>query len=505
MSTTNATASPGPDGDPLAAGDAGARVIRGGGLRTLGHGLGTLAGIVSAPLVVQHLGLADFGRYLTVTSVIYIITGLTEGGLNNVAVRAYAVADRAGQRSLVSNLVGLRIVLSLIGGAGAVLFGLAAGYPGVVIGGLALGGLSYLISATQGAYTTPLQAGLRLGSIAGIDLVRSLATTVLLIALVFAGAGLTPFFCVAAVVQGIAFALTVRLIRRDVPLRPSADRAAWSGLLRETAVYAAATALGAVYFQVALVTMSVLSTAVETGYYSVAFRIVDLANGVPWLLAASVLPVLAHAAANDQIRLKYVSGRVFEGALIVGGLFSLILIVGAQFGIDIVVGTSGEGDPAVAVLRLLGVGIVATFLVSSLGFILLALGLYRELIVCNAAALVLSLGLSGLLVPAYGADGAGIVTMVLELSLATAYAVVLTLRRRDLRPPLAILPRFALAYALGLAAGLAALALHPVPAVAAAVVVYAATLAALKAIPPEIADAARTRVRRRGTHPSPAK
>ena len=496
MSVSDATAQPGPDGDPLSAGDAGARVIRGGGLRSAGHAIGVMSGLVSAPLVVQHLGIVDFGRYLTVTSVMYIVIGLTEGGLNNVAVRRYAVADRATRRSLVSNLVGLRIVMSLLGGVGAVLFGLLAGYPGVMIGGLAIGGAGYLISATQGALTTPLQAGLKLGSIAGVDLVRSLLTTGLLILLVVVGTGLTPFFCVAAVVHGVAFALTVRLVRGEVPIRPSGELTVWSGLLRETAVYAAATALGAVYFQVSLVTMSVLSTPTETGYYSVAFRIVDLANGVPWLLAGSVLPVLAHAAANDQVRMRYVSRRVFEGAMLAGGLFSLVIIVGAQFGIDILVGSGENGDPAVTVLRLLGVGIIATFLVASLGFTLLSLGLYRELVICNASALVLSLVLAAILVPTEGATGAGIVTMVLELTLATAYAVVLSRRRRDLRPPLEVLPKQALAYALALGAGLAGLLVHPIPAVAAAVVVYLGVLARLDAIPPEIADAARSRVRR---------
>lgn len=482
--------------DPLAAGDAGARVIRGSGLKTAGHAIGTLAGLVSAPLVVQHLGRADFGRYLTVTSIIYIVTGLTEGGLNSVAVRAYATEERGSRRRLVANLVGLRAVLSLLGGAGAVLFGLAAGYPGVVIGGLAIGGFGYLLSAVQGAFTIPLQAGLRLGTHAGIDLARSMLTTVLLILLVLVGTGLTPFFCVAAVAQGVALAITVRAVRKDVPLTPRADLAAWRGLLRETGIYAAATSLGVIYFQVALVSMSILSNEDQTGYYSFAFRIVDIANGVPWLLAGAVLPVLAHAATNDQIRMRYVSGRVFQGALLGGGLLSLVIIVGARFGIDFLVGTEEDGGPAVPVLRLLGVGIVATFLVASLGFVLLSLRLYKELILCNAGAFGLSIVLSLILVPEDGAQGAGIVTMVLELTLASAYAVALTVRRPDLRPPVWVLPRLGAAYALGLGAGLAALRVHPVPAVALAVVVYLGVAFATKAVPPEIADAARSRVPR---------
>ena len=71
---------------------------------------------------------------------------------------------------------------------------------------------------------------------------------------------------------------------------------------------------------------------------------------------------------------------------------------------------------------------------------------------------------------------------------------MLTARRPDLRPPLWVLPRAALAYALGLGCGLALLSVNAVPAVAAAVLVYLGGLAALRAIPPEIAMAVRTRV-----------
>ena len=493
MSTADATSGP-PPVDPLEAGEAGGKVIRGGGLRAAGHVAGVLIGLLSAPLVVRHLGPEDFGRYLTVTSIIFIVTGLTEGGLNNVAIRAYAIGSPERRVLLVRDLAGLRVVLSLIGGVLALLFGVVAGYDGVLIGGLAIGSIGYVLAALQGAYAVPLQAGLRLGSVAGIDLVRSVATTALLLALVAASASLTPFFAVVAVVHGLALAMTLRLVRGTGRLRPRADLPAWKELAQETVVYAAATALGAVYFQVALVAMSVLSSTLETGYYAIAFRIVDLANGIPWIFAASVLPVLAHAAEHDRVRLRYVAGRVFEGALLAGGLFSLAIVVGAEFGIDVIAGR--EGAPAVEVLRVLGIGISATFLVACLGFVLLSLRRYRDLMWANGLALLLALALSAVLIPSAGAVGGAWTTAALEVTLAVTYAAILGRREPDLRVPLSALPRVALAYGLGLAAGLPLLAVHPVPATVAALTVYLGVLMALKAVPPELLDAIRSRLRR---------
>jgi O-antigen/teichoic acid export membrane protein len=472
-------------GDPYQAGEAGGRVIRGGSLRVAGALAGVLVGAVSAPLVVRHLGVVDYGRYLTVSVVIFVITALSEGGLANVAVRLFSVADEAGRRSLVSNLTGLRIALGSLGALAAVGFGLLVGYEKTLIVGLALGAAGYLLAAVQGSYSVALSGTLRLSALAGVDVFRSLVTTGALIALVVAGSGLTGFYLVAALVQGSALLLTAGLVRRDVPLRPAFHSARWRELGRETAMYALAATLGAIYFQVAMIAMSLLDPGRQTGYYAIAFRIVEIINGVPWLLAGSVLPVLAVAAANDPARLRFVAGRVFEGAVIAGGWVAIIIVIGAQFGIEVIAGA--KGHPSVAVLRIMGIGVTATFLVSSWGFVLLSLRLYRQLALANLGALVLALALSLILIPKLHAQGGAITTAVLETSLAGTYMVLLS--RRGVVPSMPFVLRFALALALGLGAGALLLSVHAVVAVFAGSIVYFAVLKVTNAIPSELMDA----------------
>ncbi|HWY90139.1 MAG TPA: oligosaccharide flippase family protein, partial [Solirubrobacteraceae bacterium] len=365
-------------GEPYAAGEAGGRVIRGGSLRVVGTLVGVLAGALSAPLVVHHLHKVDYGRYLTVVSVIFVVSAITEGGLNNVAVRLYSVSSDPERRSLIANLTGVRLALGALGALAAVGFGLLAGYEHVLVVGLALGASGYMLGAVQGSYSVALAGNLRITALAGIDTFRSLLTTAILISLVFAGSGLIGFYTVALLVQGSALVVTGVLVRRHVPLRPAFARSRWRDLLHETALYAVASTLGVVYFQVALITMSLLDPGPQTGYYAIAFRIVELVNGVPWLLAGAVLPVLAIAAASDPERLRYVAGRVFEGGVIVGGWFAIVIVVGAGFAIHVVAGA--EGQPAIGVLRILGIGVTATFLVSSWGFVLLSLRMHRALV-----------------------------------------------------------------------------------------------------------------------------
>jgi O-antigen/teichoic acid export membrane protein len=446
--------------------------------------VGVLGGALSAPLVVRHLGVVDYGRYLTVAGVIFVVAALTEGGLGNVAVRAFSLGDTGERRSLIANLTGLRLALGVLGAGAAVGFGFLAGYDHVLIVGLALGSVGYLAGAVQGSYSVALSGRLRLTALAGVDMLRSLATTLLLIGLVLAGGGLTTFYAVTAIVQVLALILTAALVHRDAPLRPALDMARWRTLTRETAVYAVASALGAAYFQVALISMSLLDPGQQTGYYALGFRIVEIANGVPWLLAASLLPVLAVAAQKPE-RLRYIAGRAFEGAVIAGGWFAIIIVIGASFGIEVIAGPSGS--PATVVLQIMGIGVTATFLVSSWGFVLLALRMHRPLVIANACVMALAVVLSVTLIPAFHARGGAATTAALELTLAGAYIAILA--RRGIVPPARFVIRFLPALLLGLAIGaLLLLAVHPVVGVAAGSFAYFLVLWRLRAIPPELLD-----------------
>jgi O-antigen/teichoic acid export membrane protein len=473
--------------DPLEAGEAGGKVIRGSGLRAVAHVVGLVVGIVSAPLVVRHLGVEDYGRFVLVTSLLFVVTGLTEGGLANVAVREYATSATAERRRLIAALLGLRVVLTMVASVLALAFGLVAGYGGVVVAGIALGCVGMVFNAQWATLNTALVSDLRLQAVAGLEIVRALATTAMFLALVLAGASLLPFYVVAPAVAVLTWALTVAVVRRAVPVLPRWDADRARALLRETALYAGATALGAVYFQIALISTSLLTDDEETGIYGIAFRIVDLANGVPWLLAASVFPVLAHAAAYDAERLRYAVARVTEAALIAGAWFGLSIVLGAQFAIDVVAGD--EGQAAVPVLRILGIGITATFVVAAWGFVLLSRRRYGALLRANATAFALAVVLSLVLIPQWGARGAGVVTATLEVTLATLYAVALARELPGLRPGVALAPRLGSALVAAFAAGVPLLLVHPVVATVAGGLAYFAVLWALRAIPPELIDA----------------
>jgi O-antigen/teichoic acid export membrane protein len=466
--------------------DAGGKIVRGGAMRTAAYVGGLLLGLISTPLVVRHLGVVDFGRYATVSSLMFIVTGLTEGGLAALGMREYATLDPAGRAALVRNLLGLRVALTFVAAILAAGFAVVAGYTSVMVAGTLVLSVALLITSYWHTLNIPLQTELRLGWISGIEFLRQALTAVLMIALVIAGAALFPFFIVAPVTALVAAAVTVAISRREVPRTPAFVPAEWVKLLRQTVLYAAATALGVLYFQLAMVLTSLAAGAVQTGFFAIAFRITELFNGVPWLLTTSAFPLVARAALNDRERLRYALQRMFDVAVVVGVLFSVAIVTGARFAINVVAGTGHE--PSVAALHILGLAAPATFLVATWAYALLALREHRSLLAANGVAVVVMGTLVLTLASSHGAKGAAIAAVSTEYVLAGAYAIALMRPHPDMRVSPAVVPRVLIAAAVAVAP---VLILQPPSVVAAvmAVLIYSAVALLIRAVPREVIEA----------------
>jgi O-antigen/teichoic acid export membrane protein len=470
--------------DALDSSSAGGLVIRGSVFRGASYAAGVSLSVLSAALMIRHLGVTDWGRYVTVSSLIAVATGLSEAGTSNVGIREYATLDGGVRNRLLRNLLGIRLVLTLFGVAAATVFAAAAGYPAVVVLGTLLAGVGLVLAVAQQVASIPLIGTLRFGWVSLLDFVRQAAVVAGVVALVAAGAGLLPFFAVPIPVGVLVLALTIALLRKVAPVVPLFERAEWRRILKLTVVYAVASAVGTIYVSVTVIVTSLVGTAQETGYYGASFRIFTVVGLIPLLLVGAAFPVLARAARDDRDRLHYALGRVWEMALILGVWIGLMLAAAAPFAIRVVAGKGFE--PAVPVLRIQAGAIVGGFLAVSLAYVLLSVHRHAALLVANSIALGGSLLLTFLLVPSYGAKGAAVATVVGEFGLAAAYLVGVV--RAGLRVPWRGLPAIALGVAAVSAIGVLT-GLDGLPLALVAAVLYPAVLLALRAVPPEVFDA----------------
>jgi O-antigen/teichoic acid export membrane protein len=483
--------------DPLGALDsptAGGKVIRGGVLRLSTYLAGVGIGIVSAALMTRHLGVQDFGRYVIVTSLIAIVAGLGEAGVPNIAAREFATRGREDRDRLIANVLGIRLAIAVVGVAVATGFAVLAGYDSTMVVGTILAGIGLLIATVQQTYAIPIGVSLRFGSLSALDLVRQAVFVSIVVVLVLVGAGLLPFLAATIPASIVLLAVSVPLVRGLAPLLPRYERSEWLGILRLVGIYAAAAAVGTIYVSAVIVTTSLVGTAEESGYLGAGFRVFTVLIGIPLLLVSTAFPVLARAAHNDPERLQYAVQRLVDIALIVGTWMALGTVFGAEVAIAVVAGPDFE--PAVPVLQIQGLALVASFLAVTGGLALVSVHRHVALLVSNFLCLLTAIVLTLALVPEFGAEGAAVATLVSEAMLALLYGIVL-FGRRVVHYDLDLVPRIAIAAAL--AAALAFTPFSSLVLVVASTVVYWGVLFAVRGVPPEVVDA----LLRRGPRFSP--
>jgi O-antigen/teichoic acid export membrane protein len=481
----SATAAP-VEADVLATPEAGRLVIRGGTLRVAGYGLTVLVSLVSAPFLIRHLGVSGYGRFVTVTSLVTIIGAITDAGMGTIGLREYASRVEGGRDSFMRNLLGIRLALTVAGvGATMVVLALIASRR-VPLAGFALVSAGLLLTVIHHTYAIPLSARLHLGSVTAIELAKSVVGTAVVVAFVVADLTLNWFFASAIPIGVAGVVFTVLVVRRSVPLVPALRLGESWTLLRDAFVFSAASVLGFLYYRVAIIILTIVSTERQTGFFSASFRVIDTLTVVPVLLVSAAFPVVSRAASTDEARFEYGLQRLFDVSLILGAWFALATAVAAKPAISILAG-DGFG-PSATVLRVQGISLLPTFLGATFGYALLGRRRHAALLSVNLIALVLGVALTLVLAERHGAVGAATATTIAEFGLAGMQAFALLRGAAGPRLSVRIVPRVALAA--GAAVGVALLPwFGGLVGVAVASAVFFALLFLFRAVPPEVLEA----------------
>jgi O-antigen/teichoic acid export membrane protein len=479
-----------PPVDVLRSPRAGAMVIRGSLLRTVGYVVGAALGAGTSVFLLRGLGVQDFGRYATVTALLAIVSTISDAGLTAVGAREMALRPSGSEREhLLRDLIALRIALTLAGIAAAAVFALAVGYDRVLVAGVLLGGAGVLLVNTQATAMVPLSVELRVGTVTVVEIVKSAVTLAGVAVLALAGASLLPFFAVQIVVGLVVLASTPRLLGSRRGLRPRLDRGQARRLLRDAAPVGVALGMNVLYLRLLVVMVSLAAGATETGLYGTAFRVIELFLVIPPIVLGVAIPLLAVAGADDLERLRYGLQGLTEVAVVASLGLALAIFALAEPTLRLL-----GGEPYVGATDLLRIQVwalvpLAAGSAASLG--LLSLRRQKDIALANAFAVVAVLAVGVPLVRGYGGEGAAVTGLVAEAILLVALLVFLARAEPSVVPSFTFLWRPFLA----LAAGLATLLL-PLPEWldgAVAALAFVAVAFAIRAVPPEVLEALRRR------------
>jgi O-antigen/teichoic acid export membrane protein len=315
-----------------------------------------LAGFLTTPFLLHHLGLAMLGWWLLITSITEY-GRLFDFGIFG-ALTKYVAQYRAtgeferGRRIIAASqalyvMLGLALIsLTLIG---APLFPRLFHVPGAERGAamttVVLMGVWVGLSIACAAPSAVLQGLHRFGALNIVQILQVVVSTVGMVAVVLLGGGIVGLAIVNIVATVVAQALMWQIVNRAVPeLRlgwPAFDRAAMRQILGySSSIFVGQTALR-LQTKTDLIVIGAISTASSVTPYAIAWRLSEITRRIVTQFSRALLPMASelHAAGDtERLRALYiVSVRMtLVLAVAVGGSFValarpfLTVWVGAQ-------------------------------------------------------------------------------------------------------------------------------------------------------------------------------
>ena len=378
----------------------------------LGRGVMLVCSFLIVFLLTRLLGTACYGDYLFLTTTTLLFFNLADFGTSATAVRMIS-QEKKRRREIFSTALVLKIGLSL---SSFLVLNLAAFFlpqfaglrPAALVASLALFFLSVRTAAD-----ILFMADLRFEKKVFFEVLASLIFLVLSLVLFIFGKNDLQLLLIFWVLSGAASGLgALFLVLKNREFSFSlVNKKSVKLLFKEALPLGLRQLVFATYDEgIDNFFLKTFLGSAAVAYYGLAYKV--YANLV--LLAAffmnSLFPILAGASGEGVKTIAKRGGKILFVAGLGVGVFTFLF---APFLVRIL---GGEAFlPSVAILRLLAVALVAAFLNHLFGYLFLARGEQKKLLLFSLLALAFNLGGNWVLIPRFGGQGAAIITLGTEL------------------------------------------------------------------------------------------
>jgi len=380
-----------------------------------------VVGLLTTGILTRKLGVAGYGDLLLIQALLLVAQSVSNMGTGVIGVRELS---RKRSKEKLLSLVVLRKVLSVVAVAGLVVFSFVWSPLSAIRLPILVGGGMLILSSFLGDLGIAFQVDLKMG---WKSLLEVLIPVLIFVGLLIFGdeISLLGVMMIYFLARGIVFWVGRKLVGRDWGMMFGFWKGINWGLVKK--IFLMSWPMGLYLLVFTSYDKMIDSLMIRhfvgregVAWYGLAYKIYGNLVMPAYFLVSSVFPLLSKKERNKDLVKK---GLIVLLGMVVIGL--PVVWVGAGWAMKMLGG--GGFDAGVRVLKILGLALGFSYMNHMFGFLLVARNGQKKMLVLGLVAVVFNLILNFFVIPIWGIEGAGWVTVATE-GLMTGF-LVLALKR----------------------------------------------------------------------------
>lgn len=411
--------------------------------------------IISLFLIIylaRYLGAIGYGKYSFVFAFLSFFGIITDLGINTIITRDIA-RDKSLTEKIVGNASTLKLFLSIIAIAFAMILIRAMGYPEDTKAYVDVLTLTLAFGAFGGVYSSVFQANQKIEYGVIASLVDRILSAALIIGIIFSKGTLFQIIIVSTLSKLISLILSYLYSRRFIIPRLEFDYSVCKYLLKESWPLAFTGIFVLIYMRIDQIMISIMIGDEAVGYYSAAVNLIEALGMIPVAFMISIFPFLAMSFGKEEHTKIYELSFKYMNILIIPIAFGTTLlarsIIWFFYGNNFL-----PSAPALQVLIWSEIFVFVGIVYSN---VLVSIGAQKIFFAFTGISALINIFLNLLLIPVYGIVGAGITTVIayatgplMGLALASTRNYSITLWKTMIKPCIASIIMVSFIYILNL-------------------------------------------------------
>ena len=377
-----------------------------------GTAVGNVFSFLLMVYIARTLGDVGVGQYSFLFAFGYLIVILCNPGMGYLIIKDIP-ADKNLTSQYANNILSVKAILAVVSATAAVFLLMFIRDDILIVRSFMIVAIIYMVASVGSVFENILNANERMDLTALIDVIERAVALCVGVVLLYITRSLLYLVLALLISSLVKYILYFMFSRRDFVFGLGIDFALWKKLFVRSLPFALSISFLYVYYKIDTVMLSLMVGDQVTGWYSAAYRLIDVVHYVPLLIVAAILPPMALYSRKDTGVLTDIFNRSFRYLVILALPIGVGMFLLAP---RLILFVFGEGfENAAPALRILIWAEVFAFLNYLGGHLLNMIDRQKIYTVIIGATVAFNIILNLILIPGYHHIGAAVATLLCEL------------------------------------------------------------------------------------------